>query len=385
VVIELTEVDDDKYYKAIAKALMLPPGMNRDLIKILKFWFNPEEAKIISVFRTSMMDSYPIEKIAKKTNEPVEKVQKILDKLAKKGLIFTWHNKKLDQKMYTIPMLFPGLFEWYFASKNNSLDDLRKAAKVFLPLESNFMAMASNYPISRVAPSIQPLEKTIEINKDVEVGKGQILVFEDVKKILEQSWKIAVMPCPCRIFHGILGDGCDKPIDVCVNLNSSADYVIKEGIGRELTVEEGIELLKMSEEAGLVHVINNQSDKFSFICNCCSDCCGFLGTANKYKLIGKAVAKSNFFPKIDHDKCNRCKRCMKMCPVNAVFLSFGEKEDLSDSYITIREDLCIGCGVCATNCAWDAITLEKIRDVKEEDLEGKIWEAGVRSRQEKLF
>ncbi|MHA1379659.1 MAG: ATP-binding protein [Candidatus Helarchaeota archaeon] len=378
---------EDKAYKKIANALMLPKGMYSDLIKILKFWFTPEEAKIVSVFRTSMMDSFPVEKIAKKTKEPVEKVQEILDKLTKKGLIFTWLNKKLNKKMYTIPMLFPGLFEWYFASKNNSMDELRKAAKVFLPLESNFMSMASRYPISRVVPSIRPLEKTktIEINQDVEAGKGRILVFEDVKQILEKSWRIGVMPCPCRTFHGILGDACDKPIDVCFNLNSSADYVIKEGIGREVTVEEGLEILKMAEEAGLVHVVNNQSDKFSFICNCCNDCCGFLGTANKYKLIDKIVAKSNFFPKIDHDKCKRCKRCIKMCPVNAIFLSFGEKEDLSDSFITVREDLCIGCGVCAANCAWDAITLEKVRDVKEDDLETKIWEAGARSRKEKIF
>jgi len=384
-IITLSENNNDKFYKKIADALLLPKGMYKDLVKILKFWFTPDEAKIVSIFRTSMMDSYPVEKVAKKTKEPVEKVQKILDKLAKKGLVFTWYNKKLNKKMYTIPMLFPGLFEWYFASKNNSLDELRKAAKIFKPLESSFISMASNYPISRVAPSIRPLEKTIEVNQDVQVGKGQILVFEDVKTILEKSWKIAVMPCPCRVFHGILGDACDKPIDVCFNLNSSADYVIKEGIGRELTVEEGIEILKMAEESGLVHVVNNQSDKFSFICNCCNDCCGFLGTANKYKLINKIVAKSNFFPKIDHDRCKRCKRCINLCPVNAIFLSYGEKDDLSDSYIRVREDICIGCGICATNCAWDAITLEKVGSVTETDLESKLWQAGARSRQEKLF
>ncbi len=377
--------NNDKYYKKIADALLLPKGMRKDLFKILKFWFTPEEAKIVSVFGTSMMDSYPVEKIAKKTKEPEEKVAKTLDKLAKKGLIFTWHNKKLNKKMYTIPMLFPGLFEWYFASKFNSMDELREAAKAFLPLESNFMSMASNYPISRVAPSIKPLEKIIEVNKGVEVGKGQVLIFEDVKQILQNSWKIAVMPCPCRIFHGILGDACDKPIEVCFNLNSSADYVIKEGIGRELTVEEGIDVLRMAEEAGLVHVINNQSDKFTFICNCCDDCCGFLGTANKYNLINKSIAKSNYFPKIDHMKCKRCKKCLSLCPVNAIFLNYGEKEDLSDSFITIREDLCIGCGICATNCSWDAITLEKIGNVTDADLESKIWQAGMRSRQEKLF
>lgn len=380
----MTETEEDTDYKKIRDALLLPKGM-KELLNLLKFWFTPEEAKIVSVFKTSMMDSLSIDKIAKRTKEPEEKVKNILDGLAKKGLVFTWFNKKLNQKMYTIPMLFPGLFEWYFASKYNSIDDLRKAAKLFVSVESNFMNMASNYPISRVAPSIRPLEKTIPIDENVEVGKSKILVFEDVKKILESSWCIAVMPCPCRIFHGILGDACDKPIEVCFNLNSSAEYVINEGIGRKLTVEESIEILKIAEEAGLVHVVNNQSDKFSFICNCCNDCCGFLGTANKFKLIDKVIAKSNFFPKINYDNCKRCKRCIQMCPISAVFLNYGEKEDLSDSFITIREDLCIGCGVCATNCGWDAITLEKIRNISENDLENQLWQAGLRSRKEKLF
>ncbi|MHA1230862.1 MAG: 4Fe-4S binding protein [Candidatus Helarchaeota archaeon] len=380
----MNDTESELYYKKIRDALMIPKG-NKDVLKILKFWFSPEEAKVVSIFKTAMMSSYPLDKIAKKVKMPEEKVEEILENLAKKGLVFTWFNKKLNKKMYTIPMLFPGLFEWYFASKHNDPKELEKAAKIFKPLEDSFISFASNYPISRVAPSIKPLEKTIEIDQSVEVGKSRVMIFEDVRKILENSKSIAVMPCPCRVFHGILGDSCGKPIDVCINLNSSADYIIREGIGRKLTIDEAIEILKMAEKEGLVHVINNQSDKHSFICNCCGCCCGFLGNANKFKLIDKMVAKSNFEPKIERDKCKLCKTCVNKCPVNAIFVNYGNKEDLSDSFIYIREDICIGCGVCAVNCPQEAIKLIKVRNVTDEDLENQLWEAGARSRAEKIF
>ncbi|MHA1310270.1 MAG: ATP-binding protein [Candidatus Helarchaeota archaeon] len=380
----MSQEDKDKYYKKIRDALMLPKG-NKDVLKIIKFWFTPDEAKIVSIFKTAMLSSYSLEKIVKKTKEPEKKVKEILENLAKKGLVFTWFNKKSNEKMYTIPMLFPGLFEWYFASKHNDDNELKMAAKIFKPLEDSFISFASNYPISRVAPSIKSIEKTLEINEQVEIGKSQVMLFEDVRKILENSKSIAVMACPCRVFHGILGDSCGKPIDVCINLNSSADYVVREGIGRKLTIDEAIEILKMSEKEGLVHIINNQSDKHSFICNCCGCCCGFLGNANKYKLVDKMVAKSNYFPRIDREICKLCKTCVKNCPVNAMFLNYGNKEDQSDTQIFVREDLCIGCGVCAANCPTNAISMEKIRNITEKDLENQLWEAGARSRAEKIF
>jgi len=33
----------------------------------------------------------------------------------------------------------------------------------------------------------------------------------------------------------------------------------------------------------------------------------------------------------------------------------------------VREDVCIGCGVCASNCPSESITLKKVRDMKPAD------------------
>ena len=54
---------------------------------------------------------------------------------------------------------------------------------------------------------------------------------------------------------------------------------------------------------------------------------------------------------------------MESCPMEAIYHHWPHSDDLSDDMMVIREDLCIGCGVCASNCPNEAITLEKVRDV----------------------
>jgi len=378
----MTTEEADQSYRKIRDTLFMPKI--KDSLTLLKFWFTPAEAKILSIFKTPMMDSYSLEKLAKKVNLPEQNLQEIVTRLEKKGLLFNFINKKDNNKLYyAIPFLFPGLFEWYFASIFVNSDEKREGAKIFHKLESEvFSDFASNYEISRVIPAIKG-EKLIQLDQEVEVGKSQILLFEDVRKILENSWAIAVMPCPCRIYHGILGDACDRPIDVCINLNSVAEYIDRVGIGRKVTLDEAIQILEKAEKAGLVHIANNQSDKHSFICNCCPDCCGFLSLYNKLKFLKGAVAKSNFFPQVDGALCSKCKKCMTICPVNAAFIKYGAKEDLSDAKVIIREDLCIGCGLCASNCPKEAIKLAKVR--VGTDLEEQLWKAGMRNRQERIY
>jgi Pyruvate/2-oxoacid:ferredoxin oxidoreductase delta subunit len=374
--------ETEQYYKKIRDTLFMPKV--KDSLTLLKFWFTSEEARVLSVFKTPMMDSYSLEKLAKKVNLPEQNLQEMVTHLEKKGLLFSFINKKDNNKLYyTIPFLFPGLFEWYFASIFVNSDEKREGAKIFNKLDSEvFSDFASNYEISRVVPAIKG-EKLVQLDQNVEVGKSQILLFEDVRKILENSWAIAVMPCPCRIYHGILGDACDRPIDVCINLNSVAEYIDRVGIGRKITLDEAIQILEKAEKAGLVHIANNQSDKHSFICNCCPDCCGFLSLYNKLKFLKGAVAKSNFLPRIDQTLCSKCKKCVTICPVNAAFIKYGAKEDLSDAKVIIREDICLGCGLCASNCPKEAIKLAKVRTGP--DLEEQLWKAGMRNRQERIY
>jgi len=54
--------------------------------------------------------------------------------------------------------------------------------------------------------------------------------------------------------------------------------------------------------------------------------------------------------KIDQKKCNLCKKCINVCPMNALKKS-GNK-------IKVDFDHCTKCSLCIINCPEDAISLK---------------------------
>ncbi|MBW3000187.1 4Fe-4S binding protein [Candidatus Woesearchaeota archaeon] len=53
-------------------------------------------------------------------------------------------------------------------------------------------------------------------------------------------------------------------------------------------------------------------------------------------------------PVKDPKKCNNCGFCWLYCPENAI-----------DTNFDINYDYCKGCGICAKECLFNAITMEK--------------------------
>jgi len=52
---------------------------------------------------------------------------------------------------------------------------------------------------------------------------------------------------------------CDKPIDVCLQINKGAQYALKRGTGRRIDAEEAKTILRRAEAAGLVHLTENKA------------------------------------------------------------------------------------------------------------------------------
>jgi hypothetical protein len=90
----------------------------------------------------------------------------------------------------------------------------------------------------------------------------EFLPFEDVKKILDDHEYFTVSHCPCRMRHGMDPDFDESPFpsEVCLHFDELGRYCVENGLGREITKEETLEIVKNAADAGLVHGIANHQD-----------------------------------------------------------------------------------------------------------------------------
>ena len=321
---------------------------SKDMLKILKMIYTAEEAELLcSAFNAPYVDAKTIEQVARETGRSVDYVKSVFGKLARNGALFEFISSRDGKTYYGMLPYVPGIFE---LQMNDGVitDKKREYAKIHEAMYPHWgMELgASNYPLMRVIP----VEEKISI-------QAEILPFEKVSKYIEEARSIAVNPCACRL----AANNCEKPLEVCFSFDRFAEYLIKYRNGRRVTKEEALEILKKAEDAGLVHTVSNQQEKPNFICNCCNDCCILLrGITQLHN--PRSVAKSNFMPEINQEKCRLCETCVKWCPLQAIYHHYPHSENLSDERIMILEERCIGCGICAHKCPHDAIKLVRVRE-----------------------
>lgn len=285
-----------------------------------------------------------VEELAEKTASKAEEVKPMLDRLFRKGVVFD--REKQGVVTYSMPR---HLLQFHDASIL-----WPEAPAGFLDQWQDFMD--NEYPaIAKALASMDlpAFTRVIPVEQPMEGGGSQILPFENALKIVDDARRLAVTACTCRL----TAKKCKSPVEVCLQLNRAAEYAIKRGTGREVTREEAKEILRKSEEAGLVHVTDNRADNEHIICNCCSCCCIVLPLILKERK-RVLLAPSRFLPVVDADKCTLCQTCVEACPVAALSLDGGGGEDT----VEVQEDLCIGCGQCAYQCPETAISLKEVRN-----------------------
>jgi ferredoxin len=343
----------DVYEKLREKISLWPIKVQRtrETMEMLRTLFTEEEAEFLTHFTAPYQDAETMDQIVERTGNPQEKVQAIVDRLVSRGLLFRFTSKRDGNVYYSLEPMFPGIFEFYFSSGRDS-DEKRKVAELFEKyyMSGGGMEMgASNYPWTRV----MPIEKTITLDKEISV-EHKILPFEKMSEFIKTSRKIAVTNCSCRTKKK-----CDHPLETCLYFDSGAEFMVERGYGRYLTVEEALELLEETEKAGLVHSTLNTQTRTQFICNCCTCACVILrGLSELHN--PRAIAKSNFLPVRDDELCNKCKKCVSICPMEANV--YHAPHDNEPERILFLEERCIGCGLCAYHCPNDAIKMVKVKD-----------------------
>ena len=155
-----------------------------------------------------------------------------------------------------------------------------------------------------------------------------------------------------------------------MQFGQGAQFVIEKGMGRKVSKEEAVEVLKRSEEAGLVHCSSNRQE-IDFVCNCCADHCMILKTALVQPKPGLAL-NSGFQPLFDADRCTACEICIDNCPGTA--LTLGEND-----VPVVNLDRCFGCGVCATGCPSEAVAMVVRAEFPEPPLDRKALKEAIKA------
>ena len=194
--------------------------------------------------------------------------------------------------------------------------------------------------------------RTIPVNKSISI-ENAVMPYERAEELVRTQKSFAVFNCICRQSMRTIGKGCDKPEESCLALGWLADGVVRNGLGRAISMEETLALLQRAEEVGLVLQPNNAKDPL-FICACCGCCCGVLKSLKHYPEPASMVA-SPFWASLNTDTCKGCGLCTKRCQMEALHL------DNKKSILDVNR--CIGCGLCISTCPTHSLSL--VRKPKE--------------------
>jgi len=321
-----------------------PPG--EELEEILKENFTDEEAAIALALPTRVppLQLASVDEIAQRIDLHPSTLAEILERLASRGLLFSGLTKD-GRKGYALQQMgygFPQAFFW----KGEKTPHSHKMAHLI-----KRYTKASNANFEVYARTKTKNYRYIPVKEAMDHDIHAVLPFDQMDEVIQKAKRIAVAHCSCRVAADILGRGCDHPMEVCMKYDELADYVIERGLAREISKSEALEIIQKSEEAGLVHMVDNTRAQIKHTCNCCGCCCWSVGTIKRRRIARDDLIATYFIRETDREACTGCGQCVDVCPVDAI--------TMEGDYPAVDNDWCIGCGVCMRPCPTSAIVLKR--------------------------
>jgi len=332
----------DPIYKELAGRL----GVEHSelLARILAKLANLEQARIVRELPA------PSEEIAEKLNMDKETVDKHIQELIEKALVFP--TKKG-------PQLARSVLQLHDASLSSNPKYNESLGEEFFDLWLEFDA-TERYEdsVKMTAGGTRPLWRMIPKWRAIKDIPG-VLPSEDVREIVKSQEILALVPCCCKREHR--ERECGVPEEVCINVSRTAQYNISRGAGRQITAEEAMQVIDMTDQHPVVHMAINQKTVNQLLCNCHICCCGPLwrmSRQDEYKM-EEGIAKSRFEAVVDLEKCKGCRTCLDRCQFGAAQMKYYPEFGEERAYIDPEK--CMGCGCCVISCPNEARLMKPVR------------------------
>ncbi len=298
-------------------------------IKILKYLFTPEEARI--ALHLNILPE-PLERIHKRVrkNQPditPKGLEEILDGLVAKGSILL--DEKNRRKHYSYALFAIGMYEF----------QVDRMPKEFYEDAFSYIGGEFRHEYARTdTPQIRTIPIQTSITPELNVA-----TYDDMKELVKKTeGQFGVMNCICKQGKDLIGEKCGVTDlrETCLLFPGMDLSSFKPGTVRPISKEEAQDILRRAEEEGLVIQPSNSQNP-EFVCCCCGDCCAVLTAAKRFPEPVKLFA-TNYYAEVDLETCTGCEKCVDRCQMEAI--------NMVDGKAIVDLNRCIGCGLCIPVC-----------------------------------
>ncbi|MCB2227131.1 MAG: 4Fe-4S binding protein [Desulfarculaceae bacterium] len=323
----------DPRYQKLAEKINL--GQSERIARLFAMLADPDQAELLLALPADVPGA-----AAKLDRDPAQ-VEAMIDDLFLKGLVFpskktdppTWRMGRDLVQFHDATLLWPEASEEFYDLWRDFMDQ-------------EWFEIAKDWS----ANVTKPFTRVIPVGVSIE-ARTSILDFESVAEMVNKAKSLSVTKCTCRLSMR----KCDRPLEVCLQVDGAAEYNLARGTGKPISKEEAIDILREAEEAGLVHVTMNRHQGNNFICNCCPCCCQTMPVLIEGGI--RVVDPSRFVAVVDVEECVACGVCSERCYFSAVTTPEGE-----DAPRVVDPSRCMGCGLCLVTCPSGAISLQEARE-----------------------